>query len=506
MKMPWGERFTHLRARMILTYTLLIVVGFGGLAWLAGGQISRAAQEDFAAAHLAQTALLARSLTEDAEHYLHEPTADQALRDRLQDFWDQLQTPIVLFDADGRAVFDVDGPIARDKSTQTPEIMSAHTGIAAYAIRPNPAGEMTVFAAAPIFDEGKAIGVVQTARPLHAADATVRQRWSALAIGVSVLALLTVIASSWLATSLTRPLEALRGAALRLAAGDLTQRLPTNRADEIGQVATAFNHMAAEVQMMLEEQRAFAANAAHELRTPLTSIRLRSEALRNEALESALARQYIAEIDDEAARLGGLVEDLSLLARLDAGRDVRGSDQIEVARLVRSLQREFATYPEAQEVTFNLVSPSDLPPLTASLNHLRVLLRNLFSNALAYTPAGGSITCTLERVGDKGEDEELLITVTDTGQGIAADDLPHVTERFFRADKAHTRAVKGTGLGLTLVQSIVQRYRGRLEITSAGLGQGTSVRVWWPLHPTSSDLSSDLGHDNDSPVERPSLA
>jgi signal transduction histidine kinase len=77
----------------------------------------------------------------------------------------------------------------------------------------------------------------------------------------------------------------------------------------------------------------------------------------------------------------------------------------------------------------------------------------------------------------------LLITVRDTGQGIAPDDLPHVTERFFRADKAHTRAVRGTGLGLTLVQSIVQRYGGRLEITSAGLGQGTTVRVWWPFTP-----------------------
>lgn len=467
----------RLRTQLILTYTALILLGFGALAWLAGGQISRAAQEDFAAAQQAQTELLARSLSESAEHFLRGEEGQDALAQRLQSYASQLQGPVVLLDAKGRVLIDTQGESHIGEVWKTSEINAALTGGAGHATRADDAGRLCVFAAAPILDEGHVLGVVQVARPLDAANAAVRQRWMSLAIGVSLMGLLATIVSSALATSLTRPLEAMRSAAMRLAAGDLDQRLPDQRQDEIGQMATAFNYMAQEVRMMVEEQRAFAANASHELRTPLTTIRVRSEALRSQPLDSALARQYIAEIDDEATRLSGLIEDLILLARLDAGRAVRGSDEIDVARVVRGLFRELESLPEASGVHLQLTAPGDLPPVTASLNHLRVLLRNLLSNALAYTPAGGTITCTLAL-----DEAMLAITVADTGQGIAADDLPHVTERFFRADKAHTRAVKGTGLGLTLVQSIVHRYDGRLEISSPGLGHGTTVRVWLPLH------------------------
>ena len=471
------KRPLSLRTRLILTYTLLIVLGFGGLAWLAGGQISRAAQEDFAAAHQAQTELLARSLTENVEDFLRGEESNDALVDRLQSYASQLQGPVVLLDAKGRVLINTQGDAHIGEVWKTPEINTALASSAEHTTRLDDAGKMAVFAAAPMMDEGRVIGVVQVARPLEAANAAVRQRWMSLAIGVSLMGLLAVIVSSFLATSLTRPLEAMRGAAMRLAAGDLNQQLPDPRQDEIGQMATAFNYMAQQVRTMVEEQRAFAANASHELRTPLTTIRVRSEALRTQPLDSALARQYIAEIDDEATRLSGLIEDLILLARLDAGRALRGRDEIDVARVVRGLFREFEPLPEASGVHLVLDAPADLPALTASFNHLRVLLRNLFSNALGYTPSGGTITCTLVV-----EDAQLAITVTDTGQGIAAEDLPHVTERFFRADKAHTRSVTGTGLGLTLVQSIVHCYDGRLEISSPGLGHGTTVRVWLPLH------------------------
>ena len=469
----------HLRGRLIITYTLLIVLGFGLLSWFAGGQISRAAQEDFTAAHQAQTELLARSLGEDVEKTLdgEEPLAD--LHARLVSYDTQLQGPLVLFDSEGRVLLDSRGVETVGEQWETPEVIAALARNPSHMIRSNQEGIATVFAAAPVMDEEKLLGVIQAARPMSAAATAVRQRWGALAIGVSLLGLLSIIASSLLATSLTRPLEAMRRAALRLAAGDLDQQLPIEREDEIGQVAKAFNYMVAQVRTMVDEQRAFAANASHELRTPLTTIRLRSEALRAQPLDSPQARQYIAEIDDEATRLSGLVEDLILLARLDAGRAVRGRDEIDVARLARSLARELEQLPETTGITLSVSAPPDLPVLTASLNHLRVLLRNLLSNAITYTPPGGRVACALQ-----AQAGELTITVTDNGQGIAADDLPHVTERFFRADKAHTRAVKGSGLGLALVHSIVQCYDGRLAISSPGLGHGTTVRVWLPIQQT----------------------
>ena len=473
----------RLRTRLFLTYTLLIIVGFGGLAWLAGGQIARSAQEDFTSALQSQTELLARSLNEPVEHFLEGEESSAALSQRLAGFAEQLNTSLVLLDERGSVLIDTQDQAAVGERWQTPEITAALAGTTSYAIRPDSQGTMMLYAAAPIVHDEDILGVLQMARPLTAADAAVRQRWWTLASGAVLLVLLSGGVSLLLASSLTRPLETLRTGALRLAAGDLAQRLPETRQDEIGQVTTAFNYMAEQVQTMVEEQRAFAANASHELRTPLTTIRLRSEALRNDHLDNTLTCQYIAEIDDEATRMSGLVEDLILLARLDAGRGVRGTEEIDVVRVARGILREIEQLPEAQGVQLKLIAPADLPILTASINHLRVLLRNLLSNALAYTPSGGTITCTLQE-----EAEFLLITVADTGQGIAPNDLPHVTERFYRGDKAHTRAVKGSGLGLALVQSIVTCYEGRLEITSPGLGHGTTVRVWWPYQPARDPL------------------
>lgn len=464
----------RLRTRLLLAYFLLIVLGFGGLAQLAGGQIARGAEEDLAQGLQDQTALLARSLDKTVEHVL-EGKEDQAqLFQRLNGFATQTESRLLLRDVTGRIWFDSAPHLAPPEAGS--EVAAALVGSAAYAVRGDAAGVETVYAAAPIEEDDEILSVVQLARPVTAAAAAVRRRWWALAGGVGVLGLLAAMASVWLAASLARPLEQLRASALRLAAGDLDARLPDMGRDEIGQVATAFNDMASEVQAMLEEQRAFASNASHELRTPLTTIRLRSEALRAGTLDPAAARQYIAEIDDEAARLGGLVEDLILLSRLDAGRAERGQEAVDMLRLARAVLREFGPHAERQEVALRLDAPVNLPTMRAATNHMRVVLRNLLGNAISYTPPGGTVTCTLDTDG-----ERLLLEVTDTGQGVAPEDLPHLFERFYRADKAHTRVVHGAGLGLSLVQSIVQAYGGEISIDSPGLGQGTTVRVVWPL-------------------------
>jgi signal transduction histidine kinase len=459
----------------MLAYTGLIVLGFAGLARLAGGQIAQAAVEDFATALQAQAALVARSLDEPFEHLVEGDNDAAQTIQQASNLAGQLQARLVLFDRDGRVWFDSAAP-AQESPTHGPEVATALAGRAGYGVRADAAGNDTVYAAAPIYHDERVLGVVQLARPLAVATAAVYERWLALGAGVAVLGLLAVGASLWLAASLTRPLEQLRASALRLAAGDFSQRLPATGRDEFGQVATAFNYMAGQVQAMLDEQRAFASNASHELRTPLTTIRLRSEALRQGALDPALAHQYIAEIDDEVARLGGLVEDLILLSRLDAGRAERGTEEVDVARLARALVRELCELPEAQGLTLTLETPAPLPTVRAGSNHVRVVLRNLLGNAANYTPPGGCVTCRLEM-----QDAWLHITVVDSGQGVAPEDLPHLFERFYRTDKSHGRTVRGAGLGLPLVQSIVQAYGGTITLESPGLDRGTTVRVLWPV-------------------------
>jgi signal transduction histidine kinase len=263
---------------------------------------------------------------------------------------------------------------------------------------------------------------------------------------------------------------------MQIAQGNFSQRVPESRPDEIGEVARAFNYMAGRVEAMLDEQRAFSSNVSHELRTPLTTIRLRSEALREGSLGPVTAKQYAAEIDDEVQRLGNLVQDLMMLSRLDSGHLEAGRERIDPKRLARQLLAEIKPQADNRAITLQLDSPPNLPPVTAAQAHLMIVFRNLLDNALKYTPDNGQITWQIRPTGSG-----LTHTIADNGQGIAADDLPHVFDRFYRVDKSRSRVVPGVGLGLSLVRMIVEFYDGTIRLTSDGIDQGTTVTVTWPL-------------------------
>lgn len=470
------RRLRSLRVRLMLAYAGLIVVGFAGLSLLAGRQISQGAIEDHERNLETQASLVARGLSEAVDHYQEGELALSALVTAMEGYASQLDAHLTLLDANGRAWLDSDGSPPSGNLSEHPEIAAALNGRVVYDVRANERGETTVYAAAPIGDDEKIRGIIRLSTPFAAAQATVLQRWLTLGAGVALLTLAALGASLWLSASLTRPLKRVRVTALKLAGGDLSQRLPEDRVDEIGELAAAFNHMARQVEAMLEEQRAFASNASHELRTPLTTIRLRSEALREGTLDPATAEQYIAEIDDEVTRLGVLVNDLILLSRFDAGRAEPGRERVQPTRLARGLVSELEKQAAARNICLELDTPDSLPTMEASINHLRVVFRNLLDNSIKYTPDGGRVTWKL-----RADNGYLHAVIEDTGQGIAPEDLPHLFERFYRADKARTRTVQGVGLGLPLIQSIVHFYNGRVTITSPGLGQGCKAEVWWPL-------------------------
>lgn len=468
--------YQSLRARLTLSYISLIVIGFAGLALLAGRQIETDAVEDFEHNLVTQAWLVARGLAEPLEQFREHEIDQSVLSQAVAGYAAQLNARLLLVDTAGRAWLSSEPTLPRGDLRLQTEIAAALERRLASDTRPDPDGTVRLHVATPIVEDGHLLSIVSLSMPLAAARGLIVRRWLTLGGGVLVLAVLALVVSSFLAASLTRPLAQLRHSALQMASGDLRQRLPENRQDEIGALSVAFNHMAAQVPAILEEQRAFASNASHELRTPLTTIRLRSEALREWPVDAATARQYIAEIDREAARLSALVEDLILLSQLESGRARLGEQQVDVARLVRHLRDEYAACLGAKRLTLTLDIPPDMPPLVASLHHLRVVFRNVLDNAVKYTPAGGAITWRL-----RAENGHLHVTLSDTGRGIAAADLPHLFERFYRADKARTRETPGAGLGLSLVQEVVRAYGGCVTIRSPGLGQGATVEVWWPL-------------------------
>lgn len=468
--------YLSLRTRLMLAYAGLLVIGFMGLALLAGREISAGTIADYEHRLVNQTLLISRSIGKSVEEVREGDLPEAQLDAAIREYVNKSSLTLTLLHPDGRFWLTTTSQSTFLNYDQYPEITAARNYNVTHDTRTNSQGISTIFAAAPILHDDTIEAIIQLSAPLAEVRPLIMQRWLALSAGVLLLALLALGASVWLAESLTRPLTQLRNSALQLAGGDLSQRLTLTRQDEFGQLAHAFNYMADQVQAMIEEQRTFASNASHELRTPLTTIRLRSEALRDGLLDETTARQYIADIDDEVERLGHLVQDLILLSRADAGRLELGQEEIDPVRLARHLYQE--VWPQAVEHQQHLVLdlPDTLPPIAASLSHVHVVFRNVLSNALKYTPANGQITWRLW-----AEAGYLRASICDNGQGIAAEDLPHVFMRFYRTDKAHTRQVSGIGLGLSLVQMILQAYHGRILIHSPGLGQGTAVDLWWPL-------------------------
>jgi two-component system phosphate regulon sensor histidine kinase PhoR len=233
----------------------------------------------------------------------------------------------------------------------------------------------------------------------------------------------------------------------------------------------------------LETIRAdFVANVSHELRTPLTAIRGYVETLLHMAPENIADRQqFLTIIERNSERLSRLTEDLLTLSDLESGKVRLVLQAVKPLQLIKRVLEVFWDQAAKKKIKLEQEVSADLPPLLGDPDRLQQLLINLVDNALKYTPAGGKITLRASVVDhDHEASRQIEITVTDTGTGIPEKDLPRLTERFYRVDKARSRDLGGTGLGLAIVKHIVQAHKGELKIASV-VNQGTSVRVRLPI-------------------------
>jgi len=292
--------------------------------------------------------------------------------------------------------------------------------------------------------------------------------------GTALAVVSMLIVGALLNRRLNAPLQRLAVAARAIAAGDLGQRVETAGSIEVAQVGQAFNEMTAALQEAEVLRQNMVADVAHELRTPLSVLQGNLWAILNGAYP--LEKAEIARLYDETRLLSRLVEDLRELALADAGQldlNVRPTD---VAQVIRHTVDNFALAAEAQEVDLSAQLPNDVPPAQADPDRVAQVLRNLLVNALRHTQSGGAVT--VEALARNGV---LEIAVVDTGEGIAPIDLPHVFERFWRADPARTRGDgetplgSGTGLGLAVAESLVEAQGGRIWAESA-LGEGSVFR------------------------------
>jgi signal transduction histidine kinase len=292
------------------------------------------------------------------------------------------------------------------------------------------------------------------------------------AIGAAVV---STAFAAFSARRLTNPLEALTAAARRLGSGDLAHRVTVPSRDEVGELALAFNAMAQSLERGERLRRSMTSDIAHELRTPLQSLAGYLDAAADGVVETDAS--LVQALREETTVLVRLVEDLEQIALSDSGElrlRLRPAAPASVIERCLELARPRAA-DQGVALESDLAEP--LPAIEADPDRLSQVLRNLLENAITHTPAGGRIT-----VRASSEDSALVIEVTDTGSGIAAEHLPFIFERFYRADSSRTRATGGAGLGLAIVRQLVAAHGGSVSATSTP-GAGSTFTVILPVGP-----------------------
>lgn len=299
-------------------------------------------------------------------------------------------------------------------------------------------------------------------------DRTNQALWLA-AVGAIAVAL---IGGILLARSFSRPLRSLTSAARCMAAGDLEQDVPVTSKDEIGELTQAFNSMSQAVAHANQLRRQMTADIAHDLRTPLTVIGGYIESMQEGVLD--VTSERLAIIRSEIERLHRMVEDLRTLSRADAGELALVRQAVDPGVLLERVAAVYRHSAEQKQVTLQVEAAAGLPAIQVDEARMVQVLGNLMDNALRYTPEGGVIT--LEAGPLNGD---LQLCVEDNGPGIPPQDLPHVFERFYRADRSRSDADGASGLGLAIARALVQAHGGQMHAESV-LGRGTKMIICLP--------------------------
>ncbi|MGB6986312.1 MAG: ATP-binding protein [Candidatus Aquilonibacter sp.] len=326
--------------------------------------------------------------------------------------------------------------------------------------------------------------VVHVAESLDELNRTFAETSRTIALILIVAAILVVALSVLVAGRAIAPIERLSRAMREIGSERLDQRLPgAQRGDEIGDLTRSFNDLLARLQEAFARERQFISDASHELKTPLTSINANAQLLlrwgdRNEAIR----RESLETIQHESAALAEMVNGMLMLAKADRG-DAIPKEPVSLSLVAQEALRNIASRASEKELSLEFDAPNPSPIIEGDAHLLRQLVSNLVDNAIKFT-SEGAVSVHI------GEDERTAwIDVADTGPGVSDDELTHIFERFYRADKARSRDVPGTGLGLAIVRSIARVHGGEIEAQRAPSG-GALFRARFPKLESSLTKSS----------------
>lgn len=386
-------------------------------------------------------------------------------------------TRLVITDQTGKVLYDtVDNTLG--SYAYFPEILTSMAGNDVCSWNYHD-GVTDARAAAPIVYYGTIVGCVYMTEYETTQGAMIKSLQNTVLQITLLLEIIVVLFSLAFANTFSRRLNRIMTSMRIIQAGDYTHKVNMGGNDELSILGQEFNDLTERLQTSEQKRSRFVSDASHELKTPLASIKLLSDSILQYDMDQETVREFVGDIGDEAERLNRMTAKLLSLTKAE-GLPSEESEIIFMGPTIHRVARMLKPNAIQAGISFQLELDDDCPVLILE-DDLYQIVFNLMENGIKYNIPGGSLTVRLRR-----DEDNAILEVQDTGMGIPEDALEHIFERFYRVDKARSRATGGSGLGLAIVRSIVNRSRGEIEVSST-VGQGTTFTVTFPAFDTEVD-------------------
>lgn len=392
-----------------------------------------------------------------------------------QDYGREVDSRVMILDSAGTVLQDsfYEREVIGASLAARPEVAAALAGRTAVEMESVDGVGRTLYAAAPVLDQGTVAGAVLVAHEVESIWTSLEPVRRVLLMVSGAALLVAAAVGVILANSLARPVTMLTAGVRAVEAGDLSRQVPVVGRDELARLAEAFNGMTARLARVEQSRRAFVADAAHELRTPLAALKALVEPLLSGAVpDRAEQAEFLREIGREVDRLAALADDLLTLSQLEGGHPLERSP-VDLTSLLEGVRARLLPLARESGVELRLASPAGL---TAPADRLKLerAVYNLAHNAITYGHSGGVVDLAAEPAPGG-----VRITVADRGPGIPPEELPRLFERFHRLERSRSRQRGGAGLGLAITREIIQGHGGQIAVESRP-GEGTRFVVQIP--------------------------
>lgn len=405
-------------------------------------------------------------------NYFSSSTLKENVENNADIFWKNTSAEVQIIDVSGKMLMDSIGDL-NDNAIEDTDVKKALLGELGTSIKKDKTTkENLMYVSYPLKSSNRIEGVLRFVTSLSEVDALIH-KISFIFIGVGALVIvISGVSSIFISNTIVEPLEAVTNLAKQFASGNFNERLKKRRNDEIGELSDTFNFMAEEIQKSQKLKNEFIASVSHELRTPLTSIKGWAATISSGTLEDkSEILDGLNIIEKESDRLTEMVEELLDFSKFISGKAPLRKEFISVQNVIAYIEKQFMPKSLRHNINFTVTIEDDLPLIFADEKRINQVIINILDNAFNFTKEGGKVTLEACKLSNN-----ICIIIKDNGIGIPPQDLPRVTEKFFKGRTSMSQ----NGIGLSLCREIIEMHNGKLEIFSE-YGKGTDVKLFFPL-------------------------